>query len=99
MLSDRPADVSLRVCLHELVIALEGFFELVIVLEGFFLVNFPCVSSWSPAVPPLVVSESSHRGVPWTGSLPVLMQGPPAVTTLAVHAVSLRQGASLLVKA
>lgn len=33
-----------------------------------------------------------------TGSLPVWMQGPPVITPLAVHDVSLRQEAFLLLK-
>lgn len=29
-------------------------------LEGFLLANFPCISTWSPAVHPLVGSDSVH---------------------------------------
>jgi len=41
-------------------------------------------------------SHTPHQGALETGSLPVWMRGPPAVTTLAMHAGSLRRGPSLL---
>lgn len=53
ILPDRSWHASVRVCFHELFIA----------LERFFLGNFPCSYIWSPAFPCLVASKSSHTPV------------------------------------
>lgn len=70
------------------------------VQEGFCLVNFPCIYTWSPAIPPLVGWESSRTpGCPGDKLTARVGAGSSSSTTPAMCAVSLRQGTSLLVKA